>query len=192
VERTRVSFVAGAEGEWEILRVVPVRGDDLRAAARLARVEGSELARPDPSASWFLDGVRSHERYTESHEKQQLVAVQPTLGRPEATHGVLIPLRKSAAWWGLAQDERRAIFEASSRHIRIGLEYLPAVARRLYHCRDLGGEFDFLTWFEYAPGDAPAFAELVTRLRATPEWDFVEREVEVHVRRAPFTSPPRP
>src|SRR2546428_7160638 len=32
--------------------------------------------------------------------------------------------------------------------------YLPAIARRLYHCRDLGEPFDFLTWFEYAPADA--------------------------------------
>ena len=188
MESTKVSFVAGVEGDWEILRIVPVRGIDLRAATRLARIEGSEFTHRERSASWALDGVRSNERYTESQEKKELMAVQPPLGRPEATLGVLIPIRKSAAWWGLAQDERRAIFEASSHHIAIGLEYLPAVARRLYHCRDLGGEFDFLTWFEFAPGDAPAFAELVSRLRATPEWEFVEREVEVHVRRAPPAS----
>ncbi len=33
------------------------------------------------------------------------------------------------------------------------MRYLLAVARRLYHCRDLGEPFDFLTWFEYAPQD---------------------------------------
>lgn len=33
-----------------------------------------------------------------------------------------------AAWWALAQDERRAIFGEQSRHIGIGLKYLPAVA----------------------------------------------------------------
>jgi hypothetical protein len=32
---------------------------------------------------------------------------------------------KTAAWWDLAQDERRAIFEEQSRHIGIGMEYLP-------------------------------------------------------------------
>jgi len=48
----------------------------------------------------------------------------------------------------LTQDERREIFEERSRHIATGLEYLPAVARRLHHSRDLGGPFDFLTWFE--------------------------------------------
>lgn len=71
--------------------------------------------------------------------------------RPEATHAAIIPITKSGAWWRLAQDERREIFEESSHHIAIGLEYLPAVARELYHGRDLGEPFDFLAWFEYAP-----------------------------------------
>ena len=94
-------------------------------------------------------------------------------------------IRKTEAWWALAQDERRAIFEEQSRHIGIGLEYLPAVARRLYHSRELGEPFDFLTWFEFAPGDAVAFDELLRRLRDTPEWRFVEREVELRLRKTP-------
>ncbi|MDZ4852461.1 MAG: hypothetical protein SGI77_24495 [Pirellulaceae bacterium] len=36
----------------------------------------------------------------------------------------------------MTQDERRAIFEERSHHISIGLKYLPAIARRLHHCRD--------------------------------------------------------
>ena len=75
---------------------------------------------------------------------------QEMLLRPQATRAALIPIRKTAAWWDLAQDERRAIFEEQSRHIGIGMEYLPAVARRLHHSRELGEPFDFLTWFEYA------------------------------------------
>ena len=41
---------------------------------------------------------------------------------------------------------------------------LPRVARRLHHGRDLGEPFDFLTWCEYAPADAPGFEELVDGL----------------------------
>src|SRR5262249_29720373 len=50
-----------------------------------------------------------------------------------------------------------------------------AVARRLYHCRDLGENepFDFLTWFEYGPSDSPAFDELVAELRASEEWSML-------------------
>lgn len=83
-------------------------------------------------------------------------------------------------WWELPQDERRAIFEETSHHTAIGMEFLPAVARRLYHCRDIGEPFD-LTWFEYAPEHASAFDELLNRLRVTREWDFVEREVEIRL-----------
>ena len=95
--------------------------------------------------------------------------------------GSLIPVRKSSAWWDLPQDERRAIFQERSHHIQTGLEYLPAVARRLYHCRELGEPFDFLTWFEYSPNHTRSFEELVERLRRTEEWRFVEREVDIRL-----------
>ena len=112
-----------------------------------------------------------------------LAAVQQGLARPQATRAALIPIRKTDAWWALAQDERRSILEEQSRHIAIGLEYLPGVARRLHHARDLGEPFDFLTWFEYAPADAAGFEELVRRLRATLEWRYVDREVDIRLSR---------
>src|SRR6516165_1923539 len=49
--------------------------------------------------------------------------------------------------------------------------------------RQLGEPFDFLTWFEYAPEHVNAFEELVRRLRSTPEWHYVEREVDVRLSR---------
>jgi len=93
----------------------------------------------------------------------------------------LIPISKSAAWWALPQDERREIFEERSHHIATGLDYLPAVARRLYHGHDLGEPFDFLTWFEYAPADAEAFEQLVGRLRQIEHWTYVDREVDIRL-----------
>ena len=95
----------------------------------------------------------------------------------------MIPIRKSAAWWDLAQDERRAIIEERSHHISDGMRYLPAIARRLYQSRELGEPFDFLTWFEYAPADAQAFEEITALLRATEEWRYVEREVDIRLSR---------
>ncbi len=131
----------------------------------------------------MLRGTTSNERYVERPERAALVAGQPALGRLEATCAALIPVRKSPAWWDLTQDERRVVLEDRSHHIATGLEYLPAVARRLHHGRDLGEEFDFLTWFEFAPSDADAFEELVGRLRATEEWAYVDREVDIRLSR---------
>src|SRR5262249_36835869 len=152
---------------------------------RLRVVPG--LSPDEQVGGWNLRGVTSHERYATRDEKSQLVVRQPEIGRPEATAAAFIPIRKSAAWWALTQDERRAVFEESSAHIRIGLDFLPAVARRLHHCRDLAEDspFDFLTWFEFAPGDGVAFDDLLRRLRDTPEWRFVEREVELRLRKTP-------
>ena len=59
------------------------------------------------------------------------------------------------------------------------------MARRLYHGRDLGGPFDFLTWFEYAAGDENRFEEVVLTIRAMPEWAYVEREVDIRLSREP-------
>jgi len=134
---------------------------------------------------WILRGTRSNERYSTREEKQSLTATQPQLGRTEATCAALIPIRKSEAWWDLPQDERRHIFEECSSHIAIGAKYLPAIARRLYHCRDLetAEPFDFITWFEFAPSSTSAFDELLATLRASLEWSYVEREVEIRLER---------
>jgi chlorite dismutase len=176
-----VQFVAGASGLWAIDRIDAYIGDSLPPAECLAVVEGG------PSVSrgaWTLRGTTSNSRYTARHEAEILRARQEGLSRPQATRAALIPIRKSEAWWALAQDERRAIFEERSRHIGIGLEVLPAVARRLHHSRELGEPFDFLTWFEYAPEHSGAFEDMVGQLRATEEWRYVEREVDVRLTRA--------
>jgi chlorite dismutase len=158
-----------------------VTGTPLPSVERLAVLEG---VRATPGgATWRLLGVAGPERYVERREHKELAARSPGLGRPEASCAALIPIRKSEVWWTLSQDERRAIFEDRSRHIATGLKYLPAVARRLHHSRDLGEPFDFLTWFEFAPADEAAFDELVATLRATEEWRFVEREVEIRLER---------
>jgi hypothetical protein len=178
------TFVGGNAGPWEVVSQRAVAGDGLAPVERLRIVSG--LAPDETAGGWSLRGVTSHDRYVTREEKARLAAAQPEMGRPEATASAFIPIRKSAAWWALTQDERRAIFEESSAHIRIGLDY-PSVARRLHHCRDLveDAPFDFLTWFEFTPADAVAFDELLRRLRETPEWRFVEREVELRLRKAP-------
>lgn len=177
-----VTFVGGSVGRWRADRVEPVRGDGLPTVDRLDMLEGGDR-RSRGSPRWVLRGVTSNERYVTRAEHDALAAVQAPLGRPEATRAALISVRKSEAWWELPQDERRAIFEERSRHVATGLLYLPAIARRLHHCRELAEPFDFLTWFEYAPEHATAFEELVGHLRASEEWTYVEREIDIRVSR---------
>lgn len=175
------AFAGGTQGPWEITDSNAIAGDGLDHASRLSVVKGPVAAGGDNS--WVLRGFTSNVRYVERSEREALAASQPPLGRAEATRAALIPIRKSPAWWDLAQDERRAILEDQSHHIEIGLRYLPAVARQLHHCRDLGEPFDFLTWFEFAPSDANAFDELVGLLRSSEEWAYVDREVDIRLSR---------
>jgi chlorite dismutase len=179
------TFVGGETGLWRVVGMTTILGESLPQASRLTVVSGAVDA--DVDSQWMLRGITSNERYVTRQEKDQLVAKQSHLGRPEAICAALIPIRKCASWWVLPQDERRRILEECSQHVAIGMKYLPAVARRLYHCRDLGENelFDFLTWFEYTASDETAFDDLVAQLRASEEWTYVEREMDIRLVRDP-------
>lgn len=175
------NFHGGKSGAWRVTSSSAITGAALPLVDRLSIVAGAPLG--PTNATWVLRGFTSNVRYATAAEVKSLRASQEDLGRPEATRAALIPIRKNAAWWQLAQDERRHIFEESSRHTAIGLDYLPAIARRLHHSRDLGEPFDFLTWFEYAPNHEQVFNDLLVKLRATPEWTYVDREVDIRLER---------
>ena len=175
------SFVGAAHGVWAVQSMSLACGAPIDPAAFVSVAPGVCI---DPDAVWILRGVTSNMRYTNAGEATRLAQSQADLGRPEATCAALIPIRKREAWWALPQDERRAIYEERSRHTSIGLEYLPQIARRLHHCRDLGEPFDFLTWFEFAPEHKGAFDDLLARLRATEEWAYVDREIDIRLTRS--------
>ncbi|MDX6766511.1 MAG: chlorite dismutase family protein [Candidatus Methylacidiphilales bacterium] len=172
-------FCAGTEGLWAVRDIRTIRGASLPAAERLHIADGDG----SPSGNWTLRGVRSNARYTTSEEKAQLEARQEGLGRRDSTLAAHIPIKKNEAWWQLSQDQRRQIFEEQSKHTSVGLQYLPAIARRLYHCRDLNTAepFDFLTWFEFSPDHERDFDDLLLHLCTSSEWDYVEREVDIRL-----------
>lgn len=178
--KTWFSFLGGTAGGWRVTRMATLCGEPLPPVTHIDMRSGDASG---TSAAWMLRGFTSNLRYATGPEVATLKSVQQPLGRPEARRAAMIPIRKTSAWWDLAQDERRAIFEEQSHHTAIGLEYLPPVARRLHHCRDLGEPFDFVTWFEFAPDDIARFDEMMVRLRATQEWTFIDREVDIRLER---------
>jgi len=174
-------FAGGDTGEFRVLRMTALSGEALASVARVARGEALDV--PEAlAARWAFRGVTSNLRYTTQAEKDVLVANSPA---PGGARAALILLKKSDAWWDLAQDERRRIFEEQSRHATIGLRHVDGISRKLHHCRDLGLEqgFDFLTWFEFEPEREATFDALLAALRATEEWRYVEREVDVRLAR---------
>jgi chlorite dismutase len=172
-------FSGGDQGTWATRSQHTLTGDSLPSVGRIHIATENTLKH----TNWTLRGITSNERYVERSEKDSLLAKQAGLGRAEAKHAALIPIRKNPVWWALTQDERRAIFEKQSHHTEIGLKYLPAIARRLHHCRDLSESepFDFITWFEYAPENENAFEDLLAALRTSEEWHFVDREIDIRL-----------
>jgi chlorite dismutase len=125
-----------------------------------------------------LRGVVQHLHYTTLEERADLTArSRAELPPSPQTTAVLIPIRKSAEWWQLAQDQRGAHFH--SAHTPVGAPYVETIFRKLYHSRYLGTPYDFLTYFEFPVDEADTFRALLAALRATPEWAYVEEEHEV-------------
>lgn len=174
------SFIGGDEGSWQVISCETIIGSPLEPVQRLNMLNVPADCVKE-RGRWILQGFTSNVRYAERHEINQLRARQEGLGRPASLCAALIPIRKNAEWWCMSQDERRAIFEDQSRHTEIGLAYLPEIARQLHHSRDLGESFDFLTWFEFAPEHTPIFNKLLAQLRASKEWEHVEREVDIRL-----------
>jgi hypothetical protein len=101
-----VSFIASSQGVWRIERIDAVVGESLPSADRLEVVESPSI-NSSVQTDWVLRGVTSNVRYTNRAEVDALNEKQESLNRPHATRAAIIPIRKNAAWWKLAQDERR-------------------------------------------------------------------------------------
>ncbi len=125
-----------------------------------------------------LQGVVQHLHYTTLDERTDLVTRSRTElpPSPEMT-AVLIPIRKSEAWWAMAHDQRGEHFHKA--HTPIGAPYVEAIFRKLYHSRYNGSKYDFLTYFEFPNSAEAEFRKLLKELRETPEWSYVEDEFEV-------------
>ncbi len=179
------TFVGGKTGSMLVASHATISGQPI------ARVDAVDMIAGIPTdlpldAIWAVHGVASNDRYTTRAEKTELTSRQAPIGRPEATCAALILLRKRDEWWALTQDERRAILENNSHHIAIGMRYLPAVARRLLHCRDLDDQapFDFIGYLDFSPENEAAFDEMLSQLRATREWSFMDREIDIRLVRS--------
>jgi hypothetical protein len=85
-------FVGGDAGPWRVIANHTLAGQALDAVARVSVMAGGESV--TPAGAWSLRGVTSNERYLMREEKNQLVAKQEGLGRPQATMAALIPLRR--------------------------------------------------------------------------------------------------
>lgn len=158
---------------------------------RLAAVEADLRRRIGEGAGLHaIEGVERPLRYTslELHEFAYRRAAPRQPGRV-ATHAIVLPVRKTAAWWALPPLERQTFFYPhvdERTGCRVPGHALAAEAgigtlfRRLYHNPDgygRPGEPDFIAYFECPETHLDTFARVHGALRDTsqnPEWRYVE------------------
>lgn len=180
----------GREDLYEVRSVVSVCGENpvrIESGSSLVRVETGTPLSPEQSVKAEWRGMVRHLQYTVQAHRQELQQLSAKEYGLDHTTAVLIPIRKSAEWWALAQDQRQEHFRkpsARENHSTIGHRYASQIYRKLYHCRYLEPlpEYDFLTYFEFPEDDTPVFKEILKSLRdldLNPEWKFVDREVEI-------------
>jgi hypothetical protein len=169
-----------------------VRGErvaDLTPGQELVRLN---YAAPTQVAGAILCGSTQHLQYANGAQRDHLAAVSaPEFPASEDTVAVLIPIRKSAAWWNLAHDQRLAYFNASAHgegHTAIGERYARRIYRQLLHSRYLFKlPYDFVTYFEFRTEHTNDFKALLANLRdetLNPEWAYVEMEQEIWLRKS--------
>jgi hypothetical protein len=173
-------YIGGSTGSWRVMEMATISGPSLRPATHVEIVKGQFHRIPLKSA-WVLRGLARNTRFFTREERTPLDSRELGLNRKFATSAALIPIRKSAEWWNMAVEDRQEIIEARSMQIRSSLKLLPALVRRLLHGRDFGEPFDEVTWFEYEPKDTKIFDELVSALRSSIEWQYVEREIDIRL-----------
>ena len=179
---------------YEVTRIVPVIGEAaLPSLKSLTRIESARRPLPvDALPPHLLSGVTQHLQYTDAEQRRELLrGAAVELPPSPDTVTVVIPIRKSDAWWSLATDQRIAHFQRSQNregHTAIGLRHVSRIFRRLYHSRYLESApaFDFVTYFEFKEEHTPDFLDLLRSLRdvdQNPEWGFVDAEVELWMRK---------
>ena len=82
---------------------------------------------------------------------------------------IVIPIRKSADWWLLPQEQRAAMMQ---EHTEATVPYLKTVKRKLYHSSGLD-DLDFITYFETSKLED--FHSLVLALEKVKEFQYNRR-----------------
>jgi chlorite dismutase len=84
-------------------------------------------------------------------------------------YAIVIPIRKSADWWGLDQDKRAAMMQ---EHTEASAPYIKTVKRKLYHSSGLD-DLDFITYFETSKLED--FHSLILALEKVKEFRYNRR-----------------
>jgi chlorite dismutase len=116
-----------------------------------------------------MQGLTKKPNYVPGFPDQMRADLKAVSEPGQHPYAIVIPVRKSAEWWGLDQEKRA---EMMQEHTAATLPYLKSVKRKLYHSSGLD-DLDFITYFETSKLED--FHSLVLSLEKVQEFRYTRR-----------------
>jgi chlorite dismutase len=116
-----------------------------------------------------MHGLTKKANYVPAFPDQMKADLKTASEPGSKPYAIVIPIRKSADWWGLDQEKRAAMMQ---EHTEATLPYLKTVKRKLYHSSGLD-DLDFITYFETSKLED--FHSLVLALEKVKEFQYTRR-----------------
>ena len=120
-------------------------------------------------AAGVMHGLTKKPNYAPGFPEQMKADLKAVSEPGEKPYAIVIPMRKSAEWWGLGQEKRAAMMQ---EHTEATLPYLKTVKRKLYHSSGLD-DLDFITYFETSKLED--FHSLVLSLEKVKEFHYTRQ-----------------
>lgn len=146
-----------------------VHGAELREAQEfLLDLKSSQFGKHLKTVG-IMHGLTKKPNYVPGFPDQMKTDLKAPSEPGPKPYAIVIPIRKSAEWWGLDQEKRAAMMHD---HTAATLPYLKTVRRKLYHSSGLD-DLDFITYFETSKLED--FHSLVLSLQKLQEFHYTRR-----------------
>lgn len=116
-----------------------------------------------------MHGLTKKPNYAPGFSDQMKAGLNSPSEPGERPYAIVIPIRKTAEWWGLDQEQRAAMMQ---EHTAVTLPFLKTVKRKLYHSGGLD-DVDFITYFETSR--LVDFHNLVSSLEQVKEFRYTRQ-----------------
>lgn len=187
-QATRIAYLTVLKGVVEqhrekiVIDLYLLRGlsnrADLMFRVHAAELRDTQQFLVDLQASQFgkhltpvglMHGLTKKANYVPGFPDQLKADLKVTSDPGQKPYAIVVPIRKSADWWGLDQEQRAAMMQ---EHTEATLPYLKTVKRKLYHSSGLD-DLDFITYFETSKLED--FHSLVLALEKVKEFQYTRR-----------------
>ena len=121
------------------------------------------------TTSAIMHGLTKKANYVPAFPDQMKADLKVASEPGPMPYAIVIPIRKSADWWGLDQNKRAAMMQ---EHTEASLPYNKTVKRKLYHSTGLD-DLDFITYFETSKLED--FHSLILAMEKVKEFPYNRR-----------------